>query len=128
MTALTKTAAIRKPRAPGRIASSRLTDAVCNYLNYAGHFVYRSNNMGRQLPNGRWINPKGKRGIPDISGCAKNGKALYVEIKIGRDKLTPEQQMFQNEVRRRGGYCLEIRSVDEIINWHDGIALNTTGN
>jgi hypothetical protein len=119
--AISKAAAIRKPRAPGRIMSSRLTDAVCNYLNYAGHWVYRSNNMGRQLPNGRWINPKGVRGIPDISGTAKNGRSLYVEIKIGRDKLTPDQQRFQDEVRKRGGYCLEVRSVDEIVAWQSTV-------
>ena len=107
-----------KPRAIGRVMSGRLTDSVLTYLNRLGHFTYRRNNMGRQLPNGRWINPKGIRGVPDICGVAKDGKALFCEVKFGKDKMSIYQIDFRQRVETRGGYFIEAHSIDDVINWH----------
>jgi hypothetical protein len=110
---------LKKPRSIGRVMSSRLTEACLLYLNRLGHFAYRSNNMGRQLPTGRWINPKGIRGVADITGVAKDGKALYCEVKFGKDRMSPFQTDFRQRVETRGGYFIEARSVDDVMEWHN---------
>ena len=110
-----------KPRSTGRVMSGRLTEGVLKYLNMLGHFAYRSQNMGRQLPNGRWINPRGIRGVPDITGIAKDGKALFCEVKFGKDKMSIYQTDFRQRVETRGGYFIEAHSIDDVMEWHNRI-------
>ena len=79
----------------------------------------------------------GMRGVSDVIGwaewcltCEKAATPLYAsvaghrtmprfvafEIKIGRDKLRPAQQIFLQHVRDAGGIGLEIREVMEAVN------------
>lgn len=102
----------------GRAVTSATTKAIINCLRVFGHFVHRQNNMGWQR-KGRWINPNGVRGVPDITGCTKDGKYLGVEIKTGKDVLSDYQISYMNEITKRGGVYLVAGSVDEIITWHN---------
>jgi hypothetical protein len=70
---------------------------------------------------GRIIRRLGMTGTPDIlgwsggwcgSGCAR---MIAFEVKVGRDRLRPEQAAFLEKLRRAGGIALEIRSVEQAV-------------
>lgn len=53
-----------------------------------------------------------------IGGCRPHPVAPYfvaLEIKIGKDALSPEQAAFLQRVRDAGGIGLEIRSVEDAV-------------
>ena len=54
-------------------------------------------------------------GVPgqgDISGIiGPSGRRLEIEVKAGRDKMSPEQQAFRAMVIDRGGVYIECRDV-----------------
>jgi hypothetical protein len=112
---------LKKPRSIGRVMSGRLTNGIVKYLNMLGHFAYRSNSTGRQLPGGKWIPTAGIRGVADITGVAKDGKALFCEVKYGKDTMSDYQTDFRQRVETRGGYFIEARSVDDVMEWHNRI-------
>lgn len=105
-------------RTAAKALTSARTTAIINCLRAFGHFVHRQNNTGWQTKQGRWINPHGVRGVPDITGCTKDGRYLGVEVKTGRDKLSDFQKAYQAEIIKRGGFYLVAGTLDEIINWH----------
>ena len=76
------------------MTANLLTAYAVQYLNGKGHFVWRQNNVrvaGRTF--------RGKKGVPDIIGHTRTGRALYVEVKIPPDKQSEEQKEFQEERR-----------------------------
>lgn len=63
-----------------------------------------------------------KKGKSDIAGYHRKlrGVAVFVEIKIGNDKLSPEQIHFLSQAKRSGCIALVARSEDQFINdWNE---------
>lgn len=72
----------------------------------------------------------GTAGVPDIigwkrracpaAGCGQvdhiTGRAIFFEIKVGRDSLRPKQRVFLELARKDNCIALEIRSVEDAIN------------
>ena len=56
----------------------------------------------------------GKKGCPDIVGCM-NGKFIGIELKVGKNKLSPFQQQAKLEIEEAGGEYWEVRSLDDVI-------------
>ena len=95
--------------------TNELTKAVIKYLNAAGHFVWRQNNIGVWDAEKK-IYRSGitKKGVADIIGVSRTGKALAIEIKTGKDKLSIEQIEFGEQWQKRGGYYIEIKELNEV--------------
>lgn len=55
-------------------------------------------------------------GIPDLIICG-HGRTLFVELKVGKAKLTLYQVYFQSKWTEAGGTSLVWRSVDDAWNW-----------
>lgn len=96
-----------------------LTDAIITYLNLSGHFVWRQNNGGVYDPKKKVFrkNPNHKKGVPDVCGIHKLGYGLYVEVKVGNDKLSEEQKQFGQEAAKRGAVWIIAHSLDDVINF-----------
>ena len=57
----------------------------------------------------------GTKGQGDILGIrAKDGKMLSIEVKVGPDKLRPEQTAWKNMVLSMGGLAIECRNVEDV--------------
>ena len=56
---------------------------------------------------------EGEPGVSDLV-LLKAGRAVFVEAKVGRDKLSPAQIAFRDQVVRQGFEFIEARSVDSI--------------
>ena len=82
------------------------TLAIITHLNLKGFKAWRNNNgavynvktQGFQRSKTRLL------GISDVLGFNRTtGRIVAVEIKTGKDKLSPEQELFLQEVRSAGG-------------------------
>lgn len=94
-------------------AATDLTRQTVEYLNALGHFAYRTNN-GRI--RGKY--KISKDGSPDIHCITKpNGKFVAIEVKIGHDKQSEAQMLFQAEVEKTGGFYIIIKSFRDVENF-----------
>lgn len=50
----------------------------------------------------------------DIHGWLSTGRAVEIEVKVGRDKLRPEQEAFRDTALRFGVLWIEARSVEDV--------------
>ncbi|WP_167855506.1 VRR-NUC domain-containing protein [Hymenobacter fodinae] len=102
----------KKPATP----TNSLTKALLVLLTLEGCTVWRQNNAGvfdntLQVWRAGSSNP----GISDILGYHRaTGRFLAIEVKVGKDKLRPEQITFLEEVRRAGGFACEGRSLEQV--------------
>lgn len=63
----------------------------------------------------RWhLQFAGVEGISDIIGVLPGGRFLAAECKRAGNKPTPTQTAFLEDVNRRGGVGIVVRSVDEL--------------
>ena len=60
-----------------------------------------------------WGGPMGTKGVSDLIGCYR-GRAVAIEVKAGKDKLTADQEIFLRCWRSCGGIGLEPRDVTEV--------------
>ena len=99
------------------------TKAIVNFLNLNGHVAHRNNTAGVFDPVAKrfhTITPESK-GVGDILCCLKGGIFLEVEVKTGKDKLSPEQiRRRERIVGVRGLYC-EAHSYDEFRHFYDTV-------
>lgn len=96
---------------------SELIGAAIEFLTYTcGAFVWRNNTGAAVSGSGdrRRFWRFGKRGAPDIIGCAFDGRMIGIEVKTGRTTLTPDQRAFIEELRTRGAIAGVIRSLDDL--------------
>ena len=45
----------------------------------------------------------------------KTGRFWGIEIKVGKDRQSFEQQCFETDVKKRGGVYLIVKSLDDLI-------------
>lgn len=57
----------------------------------------------------------GTKGALDIAATVK-GRAVWIDAKIGRDRLKPAQVKFCEAQRRAGGIAFAAHSVDDVAN------------
>lgn len=79
-----------------------------------GLILWRNNVGMRQIGN-RTIQYGLGKGSPDLVGLlVPEGTFAAIETKSATGRLTPEQRLFLDLVRRSGGVAIEARSVDDV--------------
>jgi hypothetical protein len=71
----------------------------------------------RQIGSVRWIKSSMQKGSADISATIA-GQSVKIEIKVGRDQIRPEQEIYQQQVEKAGGIYLMIHTFDEFYQWY----------
>ncbi|GGG34028.1 VRR-NUC domain-containing protein [Hymenobacter glacieicola] len=96
--------------------TNSLTKSIITLLKLEGCTCWRQNNGAVYDANiGGYRAGSVTPGISDILGYHRaTGRFLAVEVKTGRDKLSPEQEQFLQEVRRAGGFACEGRSLEQV--------------
>lgn len=80
-----------------------LTKAIIDYVRYRGGYANRINTTGLYRPElKRRVYSQTKKGTPDIDGLI-NGIPFKIEVKIGRDKMSPDQQKQKTAIQEAGG-------------------------
>ncbi len=56
----------------------------------------------------------GFKGLPDISGVLPSGRAIFVEVKRGIEKLSPHQVAAQAMLTKQGAVVFTARCVEDV--------------
>lgn len=112
-----------KPRAPRQLSmepsEAQIQKAVLAYLRHHPRvaIVYRVNSGtftgANRDGSTRYIRANTARGMPDICGALKDGRALYVEVKSRKGKVQPHQQEFLARASAAGALAGVVRSVED---------------
>ena len=90
------------------MTANELTKQIIEYCILSGHYVSRINNTPSRRRKGTV-----KKGVPDILGCDKYGKALGIEVKT-TDKQSKDQIKYQEEIEKRGGTYILAHSLEDV--------------
>lgn len=108
---------VKKDKPLAKNDTNGLTKAVEKLLNMKGFNVWRNNNTAvYDSKIHRFRKMSTRKGISDIIGHhKKTGRAIYVEIKTGSDKLSDDQRTFLIEALQNGCIAFECREIDDVI-------------
>jgi hypothetical protein len=108
-----------------------LTKCVVKYVTLLGGFATRVTTTGQMRPTGKtevsagqmkWVYGTTRRGTPDIMGVL-NGKQLAVEVKIGKDRLSPAQIEVGKQINAGGGYYFIARDFESVYEWINNVIM-----
>jgi len=101
---------------------SKLQTAVIKKLAELGVFSWRQNNQPTHDPrlnNGRggYRAHAGLKGVPDIICILPpHGTFCGIEIKAGKDRMSPDQKLFERRCKNNGAQYHLVRSVADVDN------------
>lgn len=111
-----------------------LTKCVIDFLMVSGYFAERINTMGRVIDNrktytdviGRtktigstkYIPTTGTKGSADISATIE-GKSVRIEVKIGKDRQSQDQKVYQANIEKSKGYYWIVKNFDDFMKKYD---------
>lgn len=98
-------------------SASGLTTCIVTYAKLTGHFASRLNNMG-VYRNGRYTRSTARRGLPDIL-ITKDGRSLFIEVKVRKDRMSDHQRKVQQEQQQSGGLYMVASSFAQFKTWFD---------
>lgn len=93
-----------------------IENAILDYLAARDVFAWKVKSVGTfDVKEGRFRRPskRYKKGVSDILGIYM-GKPLAIEVKSAKGKLSPDQRVFLNEFRVRGGIAILARSTKDV--------------
>ncbi|MBT1698245.1 hypothetical protein KK083_15235 [Fulvivirgaceae bacterium PWU4] len=113
-----------------------LTKAIITWLTLNGCWATRINTTGRFLKGntitdavgrarvmkGAWIPGTTRNGTADIHAII-NGRHVSIEVKIGRDRMSPAQHKTQEAIEQCGGVYIVARTFDEFLRWWNNFVL-----
>jgi hypothetical protein len=105
-----------RPKSDTPSPTNALTKAVIQLLQLRGWHAWRQNNGAvYDASFGGYRKGSATLGISDVLAFHKaTARFGAVEIKIGKDTLTPEQTEFLADVIAAGGFGCEGRSLDQV--------------
>src|SRR5689334_4693365 len=99
-----------------------LVRQIIQYLNLRGHLVQRTQSGMVKVTNkyGKQHMMKfAQAGTSDITGCSKTGRFIAVECKISPNKPTELQELYLEEIRKRGGIAFVAYDLDDVLQQKD---------
>ena len=92
-----------------------LQKLTVKFFEMKGAFATRINSTGIYRADiKKFVRNTQKSGLGDVQ-VILNGKTIYLEIKIGKDKPSEIQLKRQNEIRKAGGVYEFVHSFDEVL-------------
>ena len=112
-----------------------LTNRILDFLYKNEAYGWRANSTGVFDARTGRFRTAAKRGVSDIIAVYR-GRMIAIEVKIGRDRMSPEQIGFLKNVEHAGGLTHIARGFDsykegwdnEVISERSAIGVGTTGN
>lgn len=93
-----------------------LTNKIINEFYLAGAFSWRAESAGVFDKQKGIYRTAPKKGVADILAVYK-GIFIAIEVKIGKDRLSPEQDGFLKNIQHAGGYSGIASTFDEFKVW-----------
>jgi len=121
-----------KPKYTDKTANG-LTKCICDFLNFSGHQAERIQSMGRVIDNRKtytnvigqnvtigstqYIPGTSTKGTADISATI-NGRSVKIEVKIGKDRQSEAQKLYQANIERAGGIYIISKTFQDFMDWY----------
>jgi hypothetical protein len=90
---------------------------ILTFLHYKQVWAWKVHRMGTyDAKKGTYRANKSRfqiKGLPDIQGMF-HGRALFIEVKSKKGRLTPEQKDFGERAQKEGALWFVARSVEEV--------------
>src|SRR3989304_7218430 len=99
--------------------TNSLAQVIFHLLNASGFRAWRTGNHAVYSVKKKSFmkNPTRLLGIPDICGYRKkDGKAIYVEVKTGKDKLSEAQKHFLSEAQKATCIVIVPENIQQVQN------------
>lgn len=97
--------------------SNGLTTCIVNYCNLTGHFATRLASTGTYRADvGRYIPSQQRAGLPDVFAVV-DGRAVFVEVKIGADRLSDAQKETIANLEKAGASVFIARDFQTFYDW-----------
>jgi hypothetical protein len=97
--------------------ANSLTKAIVQWIDLSGGWATRISTEGRYIEAlGKRIPSSVKKGTADIHAVWK-GMHLSIEVKIDKDKQSPEQKEIQKEIEKAGGHYFIAKTFDQFHQW-----------
>jgi hypothetical protein len=125
--------ALSAPKYEDKTANG-LTKCIIEFLQLSNHQAERINTMGRPIDNrkqvtdviGRtktigtmtWGKSTATKGSADISATIE-GRSVKIEVKIGADRQSEEQKVYQANIEKSGGKYWIAKNFDDFIKKYD---------
>lgn len=95
--------------------TNNLTAQIVTFLNDMGHFAWRENTIGvYDQKTGRYRKNNSINGVSDvICVLMHTGRSLFVEVKVGKDSVSTDQEIFRDEVVKRGAIHWVINDINQ---------------
>ncbi|TAN14112.1 MAG: hypothetical protein EPN37_12295 [Chitinophagaceae bacterium] len=97
-----------------------LTKCIIDFIRYNGGDAQRINTTGiYRKVNGqmKWTHSGMRRGTADIHAIIK-GKAVSIEIKIGKDRMSEFQHKERERIEKAGGLYFMAKDMPDFIKWY----------
>lgn len=99
--------------------ANQATRQILDYLNMSGFYAWRQNNAA-VYDEKKGVHRAGhtENGVADIIGIHKaTGKMIAIEVKVGKDKLSPDQIRFLDQIRSAGGLACAASCAGDVVEY-----------
>ncbi|MCC5612897.1 VRR-NUC domain-containing protein [Nostoc sp. CHAB 5834] len=97
--------------------ANALTKCIVDFCNLSGHFATRLQSTGTYRADlQRFIPSQQRAGLPDVLACI-NGQFVGIEIKIGRDTLSQEQNEAIRDLQQAGARVFVANTFTGFYDW-----------
>lgn len=100
-------------------SANQLTACIVQYAKLKGCFASRLNNTGI-FRNGKYTRSTSRRGLPDVI-VTRDSMSLFIEVKVGRDRMSTFQEAVRDDQQRAGGLYFVAHDFTEFKEWFDGL-------
>ena len=97
-------------------AASTLTNQIIDFIYRRGGYAWRASSVGVYDQKLGSYRTAAKKGVADVLACFK-GQLIAIEVKIGKDRLSPEQQGFLENVSATGGNTFVAGDISAFEEW-----------
>lgn len=95
-----------------------LTRTIIDFLKYKGHYAVRINTTGQWKPQlNKFVKGTTANGTADIHAIVK-GRHVSIEVKIGKDRQSPDQIKTQRQIEKAGGVYLIAKDFESFYTWY----------
>lgn len=115
-------------------STNGLTKCIVHWFLLNGHFAERTNTMGvyregetivdvvgfTRKMKGSYTKGTGTKGSSDIKAMAM-GRSIMIEIKFGKDRMSPAQKSYKDRIIAAGGIYLVAKTFDQFMDDYDYI-------
>jgi hypothetical protein len=97
-----------------------LTTCIVDWICYKGGDAQRINTQGQMRKVGgqmKWTKSGSRKGAADIHAIIR-GRAVSIEVKIGKDKMSDQQENERRRIEAAGGLYYVAKDMQSFTAWY----------